>query len=727
LKEEFVSGELLVKFRGDREAHVLRLTPGRQVWDAVREYRGRHDVVFAEPNYIARALFTPNDPYFKYQWDLDNPVYGGIHTKAAWDTGSGSGVTVAIVDTGIAYENYTNPANGKKYYQAPDLASTCFAQGYDYIENDTHPNDDNSHGTHVAGTVAQSTNNGVGVAGVAFSSCLMPVKVLDKNGSGSYAAVAAGIWFAADNGARVINLSLGGSASSQALLDAVAYAYNKGVTIIAAAGNDGVNQVSYPAAYDNYVIAVGATRYDETLSYYSNYGPSLDIVAPGGDTSLDQNGDGYVDGVLQNTFNPNTKNTGSFGYWFFQGTSMAAPHIAGIAALVIANGNATTPDKVRVALQETAEDKGVTGRDDVYGYGLVNAFTVLNWTAGPPDTGSPVITGATGNITGTTAELVTISATITDNVGVDNSTVYYTPINGTETAIAMTKEPDPSNVWKADTPVASNKIGTIIYYIKAKDAAGNEARDPSTGSYNITITDNDPPVANAGPDKSVIVNETVTLDGSGSTDNIGITNYSWDFKSDGIVDAATAVATSTYSALGTYIATLTVSDVAGNIASDTAAITVTEIPVEMTVFSDSFEVGEWNGLWTEDSQNDWFRSSQRAVDGTRSAEVDGRANDARLISIPIDLQGRSNARIEFSWLIESGLDTGEYLIFEVSTDGGTTWVEKSRLRGNVDPENVWHSPSFELSGLVNLRLRFKAKMSSSDEDANVDLVKVTAW
>ena len=131
------------------------------------------------------------------------------------------------------------------------------------------------------------------------------------------------------------------------------------------------------------MIAVGATRYDETLAYYSNFGPSLDLVAPGGDLNVDQNKDGYKDGVLQNTFNPNTKSTRDFGYWFFQGTSMATPHVSGVAALVIAKGNATTPDEVRTALQGTAEDLGTPGRDDTYGWGLINAVAALGTTPTP--------------------------------------------------------------------------------------------------------------------------------------------------------------------------------------------------------------------------------------------------------------------------------------------------------------------------------------------------------
>ena len=378
--EEFVSDELIVKYKGDSEPfRVEKLSAGRSPKDAAREFGARPDVEYAEPNYLAYASMVPSDPYYSYQWHVKQ-----IGMESAWDVSNASGTVVAVVDTGIAYETYRNSKTKKSYYKAPDLGTTCFKQGYDYVENDTHPNDDNSHGTHVAGTVAQSTNNGIGVAGVAFGSCVMPVKVLDRNGAGTYANIAKGIRFAADNGAKVINLSLGGPSSSQTLLDAIAYAYNiKGVTIIGAAGNDGTNVVSYPAAYDSYVIAVGATRYDQTLAPYSNFGTSVDVVAPGGDTSVDQNGDGYGDGVLQNTFNPYTKKTSEFGYWFFQGTSMAAPHVAGLAALVISKGNASSTADVRNAIESTTKDLGVSGKDTTYGWGLIDAPAALSWTPGP--------------------------------------------------------------------------------------------------------------------------------------------------------------------------------------------------------------------------------------------------------------------------------------------------------------------------------------------------------
>lgn len=378
--DDSVSDELIVKYKGDSEPfRVVKLPAGKSVHDAEREFESRDNVVYAEPNFIARAFFVPNDPYYPLQWNFDNARYGGIHTQAAWDISQGAGVTVAVVDTGVAYENYRDTSG--RYYQAPDLANTKFTQGYDFVYNDTHANDDNGHGTHVTGTVAQSTNNGMGVAGVAFKATIIPVKVLDKNGSGTYANVAKGIRFAADKGAKVINLSLGGSSSSQTLLDAVSYAYSKGATIVAAAGNSGTNVIAYPAAYDQYVIAVGATRYDETLAYYSSFGPSLDLVAPGGDLRVDQNGDGYGDGILQQTFQGGTNN---FAYWFFQGTSMAAPHVSAVAALIIANGNATTPDRVQTILQQSAKDLGSLGRDDTYGWGLVNAAAALGLTSPTP-------------------------------------------------------------------------------------------------------------------------------------------------------------------------------------------------------------------------------------------------------------------------------------------------------------------------------------------------------
>jgi len=376
----------------------LRLPAGRSLEEMVAAYRRIPQVEYAEPNFVRQALIFPNDPLYPWQWHLDDSVSpagpnpyggangGGINLEPAWDISTGAGAVVAVVDTGIAYENYSERVGGrtKRYYQAPDLAQTTFVPGYDAVNHDSHPNDDNGHGTHVAGTIAQSTNNSLGVAGVAFDAALMPVKVLDAKGSGTDTEVADGIWYAADHGANVINLSLGGPGSSDTLRNAVAHAYEMGVTVVCAAGNEGDsgNRASYPAAYDAYCIAVAATRYDETRAYYSNYGSYVDLAAPGGDLNVDQNGDGYGDGVLQNTFNLNTGNTADFAYWFLMGTSMASPHVAGVAALLVANG-VTQPDTVREALQKTAEDKGAAGWDPLYGWGIVDAYAALSYASAP--------------------------------------------------------------------------------------------------------------------------------------------------------------------------------------------------------------------------------------------------------------------------------------------------------------------------------------------------------
>ena len=430
---EAIPGEVIVKFKagasqtaiagvhrrhGTAEVYSspvgkfkrVRVRKGKTVAQAVAALRKDPAVEYAEPNTICRAFATPSDPMYSYQWHLDIPQAsenaawhgtngGGINVEPAWDQTQGSGVIVAVLDSGVAYENHDG------YQQAPDLAGTTFVQGYDFINNDSHPNDDDGHGTHVAGTIAQSTNNGTGVAGVASACSIMPVKVLDSSGSGTAQSLADGLYYAADNGAKVINMSLGWPVRGrkavnpgQTVRDAVAYAHGKGVTIVCASGNDGMGAVAYPAAYDDYCIAVGATRYDESRSSYSNYGSSLDIVAPGGDVDVDQNEDGYVDGVLQNTFNPNTGNVTDFGYWFFDGTSMATPHVSGVAALLIARG-ASTPDQVRQALESTAEDKGDAGWDVRYGHGLLDAAGAVASVGPPNDPPSVTITGpADGSI-----------------------------------------------------------------------------------------------------------------------------------------------------------------------------------------------------------------------------------------------------------------------------------------------------------------------------------------
>jgi serine protease len=304
----------------------------------------------------------PNDTCFKHQWHLQQ-----IGTPTAWKRGNGAGAVVAVIDTGVS--------------KVADLGATKFVDGFNFITNNADAADDHGHGTHVAGTIAQSTNNKLGVAGVAYGASIMPLKVLSARGSGSVAGIAQAIRWAADHGANVINMSLGGPTAIGTMGSAVKYARDKGVTVIAAAGNDGRGKVSFPARYPG-VIAVAATQFDESTTFYSNWGPEIDIAAPGGNTRVDQNGDGMPDGVLQHTIVPT--DTSRTDYLWFMGTSMASPHVAGVAALIVGSG-VKKPDAVEEILLGSARrpktsgmTSAATSHDDRYGAGIVDAAAAVH-------------------------------------------------------------------------------------------------------------------------------------------------------------------------------------------------------------------------------------------------------------------------------------------------------------------------------------------------------------
>ena len=337
--------------------HIVTVPEGT-VEEMVHVYSNNPLVKYAEPDYLRFINFTPNDQNYIYQWNFSQ-----INLPAAWNRSTGSGATVAIVDTGV------NP-NGN------DGFGNRLIQGHNFVKNTNDSSDDNGHGTHVAGTVGEETNNLTGCAGVAFNANILAVKVMNRRGVGYSSAIIDGIHWAADNGADVINMSLGATTSSQNENDAVDYAYNNGVVLCAAAGNESANSVDYPAAYTN-CIAVGATRYDKQIAPYSNTGDALDVVAPGGDTSVDQNHDGYLDGILQETFQ-RIFFYYKWGYYFFQGTSMATPHVSGLAALIISLHPTYTPAQVRNAIQSSAQDLGSPGWDPNFGWGLIDANAALS-------------------------------------------------------------------------------------------------------------------------------------------------------------------------------------------------------------------------------------------------------------------------------------------------------------------------------------------------------------
>ena len=334
-----------------------------------------------------RALSaTPNDPRYGEQWNFQM-----VGAEAAWKRSRGTGVVVAVIDTGVS-----GTASGKGQ-ACRDFGTTAFTAGYDFVNNDADPYDDHGHGTHVAGTIAEATNNSEGVAGLAYGATIMPLKVLSAAGSGTSADIADAIRWAADKGAHVINMSLGSPFPDAVIRNACTYASKKGVVIVAAAGNSGKQGVGYPAAYSE-CIAVSSVGPSGKLAGYSSWGKQVALAAPGGDIG------GYADrdesaGILQNTNLPVEFGGQGDGYYAFQGTSMASPHVAAAAALVVSQG-IKDPAKVRKALTESAVK--VTGGDvKKYGAGILNVdkATALaaKWTGRSDELPEPFVVCATAN------------------------------------------------------------------------------------------------------------------------------------------------------------------------------------------------------------------------------------------------------------------------------------------------------------------------------------------
>ena len=296
--------------------------------------------------------FEPDDPLYQYQWNMRQ-----IQAEEAWTMASGKGAVVAVLDTGISFETDEE----RNIAPVKDLEGNDWTPGYDFIDDTSFVYDGHGHGTHVAGTIAQTTDNSYGTVGLAYNASLMPVKVLSDDGRGTSAQVADGIRFAAENGADVINMSLGSSMRSEIMHEAVQYARNEhDVTIVAAAGNNGKKETHYPAGFDE-VIAVAATQYDGDTAYYSQWGKFVDIAAPGGNTKEDQNGDGRPDGILQETIKRGGQPDEHF-FALYQGTSMASPHVAATVALMHEWG-VTRPDAVERYLFRSTDESMLSNPD----------------------------------------------------------------------------------------------------------------------------------------------------------------------------------------------------------------------------------------------------------------------------------------------------------------------------------------------------------------------------
>jgi serine protease len=386
---------------------IVTLEWGADPVESARRLDSQPDVEYAQPRYVVHARFRPNDPLYAQQWNF--PL---LDMERAWDINPGatSSITVAILDTGVAYRSglirfdTTSPISQAflpgtssidvPFAAAPELgASDRFVAPRDFIWNDTSPLDLEGHGTHVAGTLGQLTNNSVGVAGMAFNVRIMPVKVIAGlwdvilgTPEGSDDSVAQGIRYAVDNGAKVLNLSIGRTGpASPVMRDALIYAVSRGAFVAVAAGNDFLagNPLQRPADVGpeiEGVVTVGAIARTQQRARYSSTGSYVEIAAPGGDIFASS----VTGGILQQTFDFDFVFTDPvraprfdvFTYAFAQGTSMATPHVAGFAALLMQQG-ITDPAAIEAIMKRYATDLGPAGRDDEYGSGLINPRAAL--------------------------------------------------------------------------------------------------------------------------------------------------------------------------------------------------------------------------------------------------------------------------------------------------------------------------------------------------------------
>jgi serine protease len=348
------------------EEGLYRVSGDTEELETIRENLVDHpavEFVEFEQEYQTFSV-VPNDPLYAFQWNFDH-----VDVESAWEKADGDATTVAVIDTGVVFAE--DSARG--YPALRDLEDTGFAGGYDFVDDDEFPFDEHGHGTHVAGTIAQTTGNKYGVAGLAPNARIMPIRVLNAEGRGSTADIAEAIRYAADNGADIINMSLGGPLPSQLMTDAINHAHRKGTTVIAAAGNNGWSLPSFPAA-NPHVFAVSATQYDKSKTFYSNYGKYIDIAAPGGNTRVDQNDDGRPDGIMQETVV--LKDPSKHEFALYMGTSMASPHVAGVAALIHSQG-VTRPERIESIMMESASTDVPNYKEDHYGAGLLSAGAAM--------------------------------------------------------------------------------------------------------------------------------------------------------------------------------------------------------------------------------------------------------------------------------------------------------------------------------------------------------------
>ncbi len=475
------------------------------------------NVEYAEPDYVVRASLTPNDTYYSLQWGPPK-----ISAPAAWDVTTGSTeVTIAIIDTGI------DPGQ-------PDLAGRVVA-GYDFANADSDPSDDHGHGTACAGVIGANGNNGQGVAGLDWSARLLAVKVLDASGSGYDSAVADGITYAVDHGARVISMSLGGSEAGETLQNAIDYAYGKGALLVAASGNESSGTVTYPAAFPH-VLAVGALDNADALASFSNFGAAQDVVAPGVSIATT-----YLNG----------------SYVYYSGTSAATPFVSGVAGLLLAKNPTLTADTMEAAIRAGAVDLGSAGWDQTFGWGRIDAAKALNAVTGP-DTVIIGTASASPN-PAVVGQAVAFAAAGTDSLG---HALAYQWTEGT--TVLSTSRTFATSLLAA---------GTHVITVRATCAQGTSAT--RTITVTVNVVDSVTISSVSGTPNPATVGQEVTLaciaaDSSGHT-----LTYVWT-EGSATLSTARSFATSALT-VGTHTLTVRASCPGGKWASKSVAVRVNPV------------------------------------------------------------------------------------------------------------------------------------------------------
>ncbi len=414
------------------------------------------EIVYVEPVIRNKVHGTPTDEYYPLQWNMQT-----MAIPEAWSTSTGAGVLIAVIDSGVSKSNMDG--------------LTALETGYDFVDKDEDATDEGadvagfSHGAFVAGIIAQKTDNHIGTVGMAYDARILPIRVAyydadEKTFVANSDTIAEAIRWAVDNGAHIINLSMGSESPAEIVHEACDYAQANGVYVVASSGNNkSPDTLSYPAQYDS-VIAVGATDLNHDVAYYSNRGSSLDIVAPGGDMTVDQDGDGYMDGIIAETEIAKD----SWAYSWGSGTSFAAPQVSALIAMLLSKG-VHDGNEIRDAITLTATDLGTPGYDTSYGAGEINPVEALKYKAPatvPPVELSPVLSARIG-------KSMRFAVTWTTNVEADTQAVDAA---GTPRAADATMTFSHRVVVRVPRSVAS-----LTLTISSKDGAGN------TASQDITL------------------------------------------------------------------------------------------------------------------------------------------------------------------------------------------------------------------------------------------------